>query len=348
MKIGILTFHNIPNIGAMLQAYALCKTLRNLGYSCDIIDYSCAPIIERELQFHSTHNIAKDCLLKLFVWPNKQKKIKQCSEWMNRAGIISPQKYNRENIKDSVAEYDVFISGSDMIWNLEITKHDYTFFQDFVTSDKKQISYASSIGGTWKDCDLEKVHQLLSRYSAIAVRESDTNQKLIELGLNSNVVADPTLLLTTDDWWKLAQESPAKYTNYVLVYFPTRQLIKNAQQYAKQRGLKVVVINWDFHQFGVINAQPNTPSDWVSLFCHASAVFTNSYHGLLFGMYFCKPLWTANYGNRLTSMLGYVDQLGALIKNDPQLKNKIDYTMCHRKIDALRKESINYLKEALS
>ena len=31
MKYGILIFHNIPNIGALLQAFGLCTTIRKFG-----------------------------------------------------------------------------------------------------------------------------------------------------------------------------------------------------------------------------------------------------------------------------------------------------------------------------
>ena len=56
MKLGILTFHYIPNIGATLQAYALCKYLRNQGVECEIIDYRCDSLDKREIQFNKTNN----------------------------------------------------------------------------------------------------------------------------------------------------------------------------------------------------------------------------------------------------------------------------------------------------
>ena len=31
MRYGILTYHQIPNYGAVLQAYALCAAIRKLG-----------------------------------------------------------------------------------------------------------------------------------------------------------------------------------------------------------------------------------------------------------------------------------------------------------------------------
>ena len=39
MKVAIITFHRAINYGAVLQAYALQKTLNNNNISSDIIDY---------------------------------------------------------------------------------------------------------------------------------------------------------------------------------------------------------------------------------------------------------------------------------------------------------------------
>ena len=42
--------------------------------------------------------------------------------------------------------YDCFISGSDQVWNLDITKQDSAFFLDFVDEKKKRKTYAASFG----------------------------------------------------------------------------------------------------------------------------------------------------------------------------------------------------------
>lgn len=47
-EIGILTFQRTSNFGSMLQAFALCKAVRNLGYDCDIVDYTCVAVEDRE------------------------------------------------------------------------------------------------------------------------------------------------------------------------------------------------------------------------------------------------------------------------------------------------------------
>ncbi len=40
MKIACLTFHNSSNYGSVLQAFALQKTIKELGFDYTIIDYS--------------------------------------------------------------------------------------------------------------------------------------------------------------------------------------------------------------------------------------------------------------------------------------------------------------------
>lgn len=48
-KIGISTFHDTMNYGAMLQAVSLCRVVREAGYDCEIIDYDCQNIDKRKL-----------------------------------------------------------------------------------------------------------------------------------------------------------------------------------------------------------------------------------------------------------------------------------------------------------
>lgn len=70
MKYGILTFHNIPNIGVLLQAYGLCTTIRKLGTECDLIDYHCDNIIYRELTFHPAVGFLRNVLAQLYEKTN--------------------------------------------------------------------------------------------------------------------------------------------------------------------------------------------------------------------------------------------------------------------------------------
>ena len=126
MKIGILTFHNIPNFGAILQAFALCKALRQMGYECEIIDYKCDSVSSRELTYKKHPNKLKDILIRSFIWPSTEKKISSCYNFMSQSGIYSKEHYDRSTIVNANNLYDVFLSGSDMIWDLNIFTKPYS------------------------------------------------------------------------------------------------------------------------------------------------------------------------------------------------------------------------------
>ena len=52
MKIGLITFHDTNNFGSYLQTYGLYKKVVDLGFDCEIVDYQCKAILNRE-QFGS-------------------------------------------------------------------------------------------------------------------------------------------------------------------------------------------------------------------------------------------------------------------------------------------------------
>lgn len=346
MRVGILTFHNIPNIGALLQAYSLCVIIRKLGVDCDIIDYTCENIRKRELQCPKRGHFFRDLIIRFFFWPKERRKIKVCQAFMKNQNLYSRKRYTLENLKELNADYNILISGSDMIWNLDVTGNDWSYFLDFADSKTRKVSYGSSIGGKWGKGDLNRVKMLLSRYDKISVRESDTCEQIRKLGLDCSLVADPTMLLTSDFWLGLTSSPPDK--NYVLVYFPTTENLKAAKDYAKKNKKEVWVMNWYRTIKGVKNISPDSPIDWLTYIRYADAVFTNSYHGMLFSIYFNVPFWIGNYGNRITSFLQVLGLEERMIKNDLNYESPIDYERVNVIIDELRRGSLEYIRDIVA
>lgn len=345
MKIGILTFHNIPNIGALLQAQSLCQFLRQLGYGCDIIDYRCENIVKRELQFHPSDNFLRNLLLR-FAWRKNEKKIVSCMEYMKQLKLCSKDGYDKNNRLFLNDIYDVFISGSDMIWNLKVTDNDLTYFLDFTDEDKVRLSYASSIGDTWTKEELDLVKPLLKRYNSVSVRESDTCSLLKSKGIDCCHSFDPTILIPSERWIEIAKKP--SLSKYVLVYFPSSYLLTVAKQYAYKHNKKVVVISQGVPNLGIIKVSPLNPPEWLGLLLFADAVFTNSFHGVLFSLYFEKDVWTSNHNNRIVSLLEDLGIKGCLLNNkDDVLDFKINYSDCRQRLSVLRAQSSNYLVETL-
>ena len=347
MKYGILTFHNIPNFGAMLQAYALCDKIRKLGQDCEIINYKCENIVKRELSFHRNKNIIKSCILYFLIWPKNRKKITECQNFMRQQNLYNSIEYERTNFLETIDKYDVFISGSDMVWNLDITEHDWTYFLDFVPDNKLKFSFSSSIGGTWKEGDLEHIKHLLKRFRLLSTRETDSCEYIkISLGIDCKQTPDPTFLLTTKEWMTFVKKPTIQ--NYVLVYFPYPKVLSAAKEYAKKNGEKVIVINNNLPIRGVKNVALFSPVEWLGYIANADAVFTDSFHGLLFALYFEKKVWTANHGNRITSLLRQLELENCFIENDTMFHYRIDYERCRRAIEEIRYSGISYLRTMLS
>lgn len=346
MRVGILTFHNIPNIGALLQAYSLCVVIRKFQVDCDIIDYTCDNIRKRELQCPKQGSFVKDLMVRFFVWPKEKRKIKECQTFMKNHKIYSRKHYTIENLRELNTDYDILISGSDMIWNLDVTGNDWSYFLDFADSNISKFSYGSSIGGKWGNEDMNKVRMLLSRYDRLSVRESDTCELIRKLGLDCSLVVDPTMLLAPDFW--LGLTSTPSENNYVLVYFPTVENLKAAKDYARKNKKRVLVMNWYRKIKGVKNISPDSPIDWLTYIRYADAVFTDSYHGMLFSIYYNVPFWIGNDGNRITSFLQAFGLDNRMINNDPYFESQIDFERSKKIMGDLRRESIKYIKDIIA
>ena len=115
MTIGILTFHWATNNGAVLQAYALQVFLTKLGHNVKIIDYM--------------PRAYEKTFAKCFV-SKRPAAIKKClSEYFKETHFIP---FRKEHLTltdryDSVDEMrrnpphcDVYICGSDQIWNTSL------------------------------------------------------------------------------------------------------------------------------------------------------------------------------------------------------------------------------------
>lgn len=345
MKFGILTFHNIPNYGAAFQALALCQALRNMGADCEIINYQCENIIARELTFHKGNNPLKNVAKYFLTWTPRKKRIENFNVFMKQMHMVSSKTYDKNCVSESNVEYDVFISGSDMVWDLGITAHDFTYFLDFVKENRYRFAYASSSGKDWGK-DSAKVVSLLKKYQRIAVRESDVQKIIQQYNLNCQLVADPTMLMQLEYWKSLAEKQKNPEVNqegYVLVYFPYKEILSAAKKYAEENHLKLLVIK-DFKEplCGYDILKIYHPLSWLNAFRNAEIIFTDSYHGVLFSMYFNKDFWTNHRCNRIESILNIVGLSDRFIDCGVS-KKKINYMEVNQKLEKFRNESLSYL-----
>lgn len=349
MKIGILTFQKTTNYGALLQAMAMNKAFLRLDVEVELIDYECEQIRKRELP-KSLRGISITripievicnilCAIKLIKFEKFKKK--NCS--------ISSGKYTRKTIQQTNNIYDVFVSGSDMIWELDVTGKDTTFYLDFVDDNRKKFSCSTSFGyDSIPDDYIDTTKSLLADYRLISVRELEgVNIIRTLLGIDVSMTVDPTLLLSDYEWRKY--EKPYKgLEKYVLVYFddPNSILMKSALEYAKRNDCKVLFVSNTLRGIsGVKIIRTAGIEQFLWLIDNAECVFTASYHGVLFSVIFNRPFYFFNraHNGRIQTI---VKQLELEKRNIDYIDNNesIDWSNVNSKLEELKDKTIDYMK----
>lgn len=355
-KIALLTFHDTTNFGALLQTFGLYTCLNRLGYDCHILNYQCENIIRREIPKGFRFSINPKMFAKeLFVNSKHRKRYAAIKCFSDKYMNKITKRYNRETIFNNDESFDAYVVGSDMLWGLDVTGGDYSYFLDFVTKDSVKCSFGTSIGAEWTAEEINDIKILLNDFKYISVREDYTALKLRTLlNRDCDVVCDPTLLLTGKDWLPYVSNR-YKGKNFVLVYFESdnKKNLYDARTYAYNHNLDVYYVGAGF-SFNKNEKQvyPSRVEDFLSLLYYADTIFTASYHGMLFGLYFNKQLV---YYNRQPSyrMDTAADKLGVreLEGSKLDISNgipRVNYAEVNAKIDKYRSYSITKITEALS
>ena len=148
MRVAVLTVHQSISAGGSLQAYALCKVLRDLGHEVEIISYCPYYFMDfTDSSRRSEWRTPRGFLKKLL---NGRRLQKHRGLFDDFAGNYLPPMTKRvnspEELRDITLDYDAYVCGSDQIWNPPHVHYDTTWFLDFVKSGPRLVSYAASIG----------------------------------------------------------------------------------------------------------------------------------------------------------------------------------------------------------
>lgn len=331
VRIGILTFHMAHNYGAMLQAYALCRSVSKIGdCECEIIDYRLPEIYDKYRRMLALDNI-------------EAKRIK-FEAFMN---TLLPLSMEIEDPSD-VLSYDLYIIGSDQVWNSKITRglKDIYFAQNF-PEKAICISYAASTGefiDNWKGFFMR-----LSNFSMLSVREGWLKE-VIEKNTTHKVEwsLDPVFLLSNSDWINLAIPSDIE-SEYILIYsFEMKDSDYERILFESHQGNRKIVELVTHVREIRKNIQYKTddgPLEFLGRFAQADCVFTDSYHGVVFSIIFDKPFYYIPYMNG--SDLRTIDLLNRIaLKKDEKGFYRTDKTV-KQLIEKYRRESLTYLYNAI-
>lgn len=361
-KIGLITFHSAHNYGAMFQAYATQKVIYSLGHECYIIDLYNKRLKEVVSIFTKRKGLKYRLknAFNLMNYKNAKLKYNRFMKYIEDNMIVTQKRYfSGEEIIEEELGYDIYLSGSDQIWNLSLSDYDYAYYLSFA-KDKKRVSYATSFGSaTFKDKAVkEKVASLLSKYDYISLRESKGAQIVKDLiGKNCDVVVDPVILLQPDDWD--AQTVPVNIKDDYILYYnmkPETDTKKIAKVLSKRLNLPVVntkIMNQGEIFTGFINKINTGPVEFLSLLKNAKLIVTSSFHGTVLSIMFKKPFVTVNGLSdiRMSNLLTTCKLTDRAITFD-NVNNfinpcQMDFTQAHKILKKERERSIKLLKKSL-
>ena len=362
-KIGIITFWGVPNYGTFLQAYALRNVVQQI---CPDSQVEVVPYLA-DSHYKTYYGIRKiNCrfryarpkfyvsLLKgLVSLPSNKKKENEFLKYYE--ALSCSKRISSDELK--ARQYDMVILGSDIIWDFSISFFgDDRFLFGLDVNAHKKIAYAASFGTVRYGATIpEYVSQGIGELDAVSVRETNS-QSIAEVltGTKPLVVCDPTFIYDFESDGNIPLEN--KYGDYIVVYGSTMgdELIEGCVEYAKSHNLKIICLDSleDKFDWCDINIKQKdlSPFEWLAMFKYAKIIFTCTFHGVMFGLIFKKPIVFNPLQfilDKAECFIDYLDLRYPLIEAktfSEKAEWDWDYKKLEKSIENLKKISVDFLK----
>jgi len=358
VKIGIITFHFPINYGAVLQTYALYKTLTDMGHDVEIIDYQPDYHVKKyawSWRYCGLH-------IRNLILPKLHRKFDKFRKTHLK---LTPRLYSSldDLITDSPVA-DAYICGSDQIWNPDLTSLDPAYFLQFGGENIKRIAYAGSFGkSTLTQGERSKIKLYTEGLDFISVREQSGLEIINSICKKGGErVVDPTMLI--NDYGSIAKPASRNKRFVLVVNLQNNPLLRyTSDLISKELGLPLIILNnlsmklWN--QKGK-RLYPS-PEEYLSLIQDADYIITNSFHGTIFSLIFKKPFLTtplngkdAVKNNRINGLLESCGLSDRFVENFSktkiieQMKKRIDWNQTMISIEIQRNKSLFFLQNALN
>ncbi len=318
-RVGIVTINDDENYGNRLQNFALQQAVRALGWEPETLRNRPAPWPPELFWPRMRHDLATrpmDLLRRAAVRmrrgarrPEFAPRRRAAIEQFTRERVVgSPEEFDAAPAEYWSTRYERAIVGSDQVWNPVYRRANAADFLAFMDPDRR-IAYAASFG-------VQSIPGFLrTRYAAwldgipaLSVREEQGARIVAELtGRAVPVVADPTVLVSREQWDDLIRTSSAPVDDpYALQFFlgtPTTQQVQWVRTTVMQEDLCVVDAN-DLHTERWCDLGP---ADFVLAIRNASLVITDSFHVASFAVVYHRPLV-------LRERFAHDDRMGTLLR----------------------------------
>ena len=207
---------------------------------------------------------------------------------------------------------------------------------------------------------------MLEKYAYISVREKSGRNLVERLTRKSvEVVLDPTLLLTAEQWNRIATNKSLVKGKYILCYFLNYSfnafpyVYELAEYMQKEMDCSIVWVARPPYRMNrnIIFYVEASPEDFLALIRDSEMVLTTSFHGTAFAINYSKPLFSVVEDKNaldsrqidLLSALSLDNRILSLGDKFPDKKDFVcDYEFAKEKLKELRIQSYSYLKNSLA
>ena len=323
MRVNTITCHDVYNVGAALQAYALCRYLRERGHDAHIIDY--------KPDYLSGHYRLWGGVSPRFDRPGLRLAFNLAKFPGRAAARMGRRKRNFDSFRrtylpltaryDSFAALcaepppaDVYLAGSDQIWNtLFPNGRDPAFYLQFAPAGVTRASYAASFAMDAVDpAWAERQRAWIGALDYVSVREPSGLALLEQLGITGGeAVMDPVFLLPAAAWRELVV--PVRRSQpYLLVYdFDGSPAIRAAaEQLAAAHGCEIVTVLK--LPYGTPDAADAGPDGFLGWLAGAEYVLSNSFHATAFSLILHRPFMTYGRQEKLNSRMRDLMEIAGL------------------------------------
>lgn len=376
-KVAIISAINTCH-GTLLQAYATQKELEKLGLDSTIFNFRSNPIkqIYRVFNYSFLKTKLKEkgiSILTKLKYKNIYNYIinreEKFSDFRRHKLKMTNRISSKNQLKDIVNDYDGVILGSDQVWNPQNLEMDY-YTLNFVPTNIPKITLAPSFGvSSIPNNQIKKTKQYLSRIDYISVREKAGSKIIKELiGRDVPVVCDPTALLSADEWDEIATKERTIKDEYILCYFMSKNDYSRefSKTIAKKMNAKIIslplmdeFIKSDLN-FGDIKIYDADPSDFINLIKNSKLVLTDSFHCMMFSIYYKKDFFIFNRSKKdaKDSVNSRIDSISEILGIEDRRLNEnsniedvfgktVDWSTIHNNLNDLKDYTEKYLINAL-
>jgi len=300
------------NYGSVLQCYALQKYLQDMGHDAFLIRYypKNSSIIKgiisnKKWFFKKIINCFNPMKVYNFVsykWleiqATKADTLRGFDEFRDRYIRHSLKiYYSYDELKNAPPIADVYIVGSDQVWNTNDEDNIKAFCLDFGDKNIRRIAWAASFGGeTISDVLMQKMSPLLKQFEFVSTREESGIEICRKCGIRDvKVVMDPTILLDANIYRLLYENTISSITKqkskYCFIYLIDEKhnylMVKKIYKWAKKKKLAIIYITGNL-RYNIKSRIYATIPEWIYLLENSEYVITDSYHGAIFSLIFHK------------------------------------------------------------